>query len=148
VVSMLRANPVNGLSVNWQADYDPRFHSIVDSGFSADYHWRKYFFSAGDYEVHTNPLLVPYANQYRARLQYGDPNNRGWNAGIEAVYDYRQKVLEYTTTLVTYNTDCCGFNVEYRRYNAGIRDESQLMFSFSIANVNTFGNLKKQDRLF
>jgi len=49
---------------------------------------------------------------------------------------------------VTYNTDCCGFNVEYRRYNAGVRDESRIMFSFSIANVNTFGNLKKQDRLF
>jgi len=148
VVSMLRASPVNGLSVNWQADYDPRFHAVVDSGFSVDYHWRKYFFSAGDYEVHTNPLLVPYANQYRGRLQYGDPNKRGWNAGIEAVYDYRQKVLEYTTTMVTYNTDCCGFNVEYRRYNAGIRDESRIEWSFSIANVGTVGSLKKQDRLF
>jgi LPS-assembly protein len=148
VVSVLRASPLNGLGVNWQADYDPRFHAIVDSGFAVDYHWRKYFFSAGDYEVHTNPLLVPYANQYRARVQYGDPNNRGWNAGVEAVYDYRKRVLEYTTTLVTYNTDCCGFNVEYRRYNAGLRDESRIMFSFSIANVNTFGNLKKQDRLF
>jgi LPS-assembly protein len=148
IVSMLRASPIGGLGVNWQADYDPRFHSIVDSGFAIDYHWRKYFFSAGDYEVHTNPLLVPYANQYRARVQYGDPNNRGWNAGVEAVYDYRLAKVEYTTTLVTYNTDCCGFNVEYRRYNAGIRDESQIMFSFSLANVATFGNLKKQDRLF
>ncbi len=148
VVSVLRASPVNGLGVNWQADYDPRFHAIVDSGFAVDYHWRKYFFSAGDYEVHTNTLLVPYGNQYRARVQYGDPNKRGWNAGVEAVYDYRQKVLEYTTALVTYNTDCCGFNVEYRRYNAGIRDESQFEWSFSIANVGTVGNLKKQDRLF
>ena len=50
--------------------------------------------------------------------------------------------------MVTYNTDCCGFNVEYRRYNAGIRDESQFEWSFSIANVGTVGNLKKQDRLF
>jgi LPS-assembly protein len=148
VVSVLRASPITGLNVNWQADYDARVHSIVDSGLSIDYHWRKYFVSAGDYEVHTNPLLVPDANQYRARIQYGDPNNRGWNAGVEAVYDYRQKILEYTTTLVTYNTDCCGFNVEYRRYNAGLRDESRFMFSFSIANVGTFGNLKKQDRLF
>jgi LPS-assembly protein len=148
VVSMFRASPINGLGVNWQADYDPHSHAIVDSGFSIDERWRKYFVSAGDYEVHTNPLLVPYANQYRVRVQYGDPNNRGWNAGVEAVYDYRQRVLEYTTALVTYNTDCCGFNVEYRRYNAGIRDESRFMFSFSIANVNTFGNLKKQDRLF
>jgi len=148
VVSMLRASPLNGLAVNWQADYDPRFHAVVDSGLSLDYHWRKYYFSAGNYEVHTNPLLVPYGNQYRARVQYGDPNKRGWNAGVEAVYDYRQRVLEYTTTLVTYNTDCCGFNVEYRRYNAGIRDESRFMFSFSLANVGTVGNLKKQDRLF
>ncbi|MGB9454533.1 MAG: LPS assembly protein LptD [Bryobacteraceae bacterium] len=148
IASTLRASPLNGLGVNWQADYDPRFHAAVDSGFSVDYHWKKYYYSAGNYEVHTNPLLVPYGNQYRARVQYGDPNNRGWNAGVEAVYDYRQRVLEYTTTLVTYNTDCCGFNVEYRRYNAGIRDESRLMFSFSIANVGTVGNLKKQDRLF
>ncbi len=148
VVSVLRASPVTGLAVNWQADYDPHFHAIVDSGFSADYHLRKYFFSAGDYEVHTNPLLVAYGNQYRARVQYGDPNKRGWNAGVEAVYDYRQRVLEYTTSMVTYNTDCCGFNVEYRRYNAGIRDESVFEWSFSIANVGTVGNLKKQDRLF
>ena len=148
IVSTVRASPISGLGVNWQADYDPRFHAIVDSGLSLDYHWRKYYFSAGNYEVHTNPLLVPYANQYRGRVQYGDPNKRGWNAGVEAVYDYRQRLLQYTTTLVTYNTDCCGFNVEYRRYNAGVRDESRIMFSFSIANVNTFGNLKKQDRLF
>ena len=26
---------------------------------------------------------------------------------------------------VTYNTDCCGFSVEYHRYNVGIRDEGQ-----------------------
>jgi len=148
VVSTFRASPISGLGINWQADYDPHLRAVVDSGFAVDYHWRKYFASAGDYEVHTNPLLVPYGNQYRARLQYGDPNKRGWNAGVEAVYDYRQKVLEYTTTLVTYNTDCCGFNVEYRRYNAGLRDESRFMFSFSIANVGTAGNLKKQDRLF
>jgi LPS-assembly protein len=81
-------------------------------------------------------------------VQRGDPNRRGWNEGVEAVYDYHLRKLEYTTALVTYNTDCCGFNVQYRRYNAGIRDESQFMFSFSIANVATFGNLKKQDRLF
>ncbi len=148
VASTIRASPLKGLGVNWQADYDPRFHAIVDSGFALDYHLRKYFFSAGDYEVHTNTLLVPYGNQYRARVQYGDPNKRGWNAGVEAVYDYRQRVLEYTTAMVTYNTDCCGFNVEYRRYNAGIRDESQFEWSFSIANVGTVGNLKKQDRLF
>jgi LPS-assembly protein len=48
---------------------------------------------------------------------------------------------------VTYNTDCCGFSVEYRRLNVGIRDETQWMFAFSIANIGTFGTLRTQDRL-
>jgi LPS-assembly protein len=151
LVSNFRASPINGLGINWQADYDysdSHYHGIVDSGISIEYRRRQYYISGGDYNMRMNPLLVPSANQFRARVQRGDPNRRGWNEGVEAVYDYHLRKLEYTTALVTYNTDCCGFNVQYRRYNAGIRDESQFMFSFSIANVATFGNLKKQDRLF
>jgi LPS-assembly protein len=151
LVSNFRASPINGLGINWQADYDysdSHYHGIVDSGISIEYRRRQYYISGGDYNMRINPLLVPSANQFRARVQRGDPNRRGWNEGVEAVYDYHLRKLEYTTALVTYNTDCCGFNVQYRRYNAGIRDESQFMFSFSIANVATFGNLKKQDRLF
>jgi LPS-assembly protein len=38
--------------------------------------------------------------------------------------------------------------VEYRRINFGVRDDTAYRFSFSIANIGTFGNLKKQERLF
>jgi LPS-assembly protein len=120
----------------------------VDSSVSVDYHWKKYFISAGNNEVSTNPLLTPAANQYRGRVGFGDPQHRGWNAGFDAVYDYRAGKLEYSTTQVTYNTDCCGFSVQYRRYNIGVRDESRFTIAFAIANVGTFGTLKKQDRLF
>jgi LPS-assembly protein len=98
--------------------------------------------------VRLDPLLTPAANQYHARLGYGDANKRGWSAAVDTVYDYRKGVLDYTTLQVTYNTDCCGFNVQYRRWNIGIRDETRLTFSFAIANVGTFGSLKKNDRLF
>ncbi len=148
VVSRIRASPVNGLSFQWQADYDPHQHGIVDSTFSMDYRWKKYFLSAGNNEVHNNPALTPSANQFRGRAGFGDTNHRGWNAGIDAIYDYRQKVLLYTTTQVTYNTDCCGLSVQYRRIHAGIRDESQFSVAFAVANIGTFGTLKKQDRLF
>jgi LPS-assembly protein len=148
VVSSLRASPVGGLGFTWQADYDPFYHRIVDSSFSVDYHFNKYFVSAGNNEVRTDPLLSPPANQYRMRVGFGDPQHRGWNAGVDAVYDYRKAVLQYATTQVTYNTDCCGFSVQYRRYNVGVRDEGRLTVAFAIANVGTFGTLKKQDRLF
>ncbi len=148
VASTVRGSPFAGLGIQWQADYDPRYHAIVDSAFSVDYRWQKYFVSAGNNEVHSNPLLTPYANQYRFRMGFGDANKRGWNAAVDAVYDYRAQVLQYSTTQVTYNTDCCGFSVQYRRYNIGIRDETQYRVAFSIANFGSFGTLRKQDRLF
>jgi LPS-assembly protein len=148
VASTIRANPIAGLGIQWQADYDPRFRAIVDSAFSVDYRWQKYFVSAGNNEVHSDPLLTPDANQFRFRVGFGDANKRGWNAAVDAVYDYRKAVIQYSTTQVTYNTDCCGLSFQYRRYNIGIRNEIQYRVAFSIANIGSFGTLRKQDRLF
>jgi LPS-assembly protein len=49
---------------------------------------------------------------------------------------------------VTYNTDCCGFSVQYHRYNIGTTDRSQLRIAFAVANIGSFGTLRKQDRMF
>jgi len=148
VASLVRASPVTGLGVQWQADYDPRNHGIVDSAFSTDYRWKKYYVLVGNNEVHNNVPETPAANQFHFRVGFGDANRKGLNAGFDAVYDYRQAVVQYSTTQVTYNTDCCGFSVQYRRYNFGVRDETQLRFAFAIGNVGTLGSLRKQDRLF
>ncbi len=148
IVSLMRASPVNNLGITWQTDYDPLYRRFVDSSVSLDYRWKIYYASVGNNFVRYDPLLTPRANQYRARVGFGDGNKRGWSAAIDLVYDYRQSVLDYTTTQVTYNTDCCGFSVQFRRWNAGLRDETRWTFSFAIANVGTFGSLKKNDRLF
>ena len=155
IVSIVRAHPIPGLSLNWLADYDPRYHAIVDSGLSVEYRWRRYGVSAGNNEVHMNPLtdipaVIPPGNQYRAGLRYGEVNKRGVNAGFDAVYDVRQGVLQYMTSQVTYNTDCCGISVQYRIFNvgSGIPSRPSIAIALSIANVGTTGNLKKQDRMF
>jgi LPS-assembly protein len=49
---------------------------------------------------------------------------------------------------VNYNTDCCGFSVQYRRFSFGARNENQFQVAFSVANLGSFGNLKKQERMF
>jgi LPS-assembly protein len=149
VVSKLRVSPVEGLGVQWQFDYDPRFRAIVDSNLSVDYRWSKYFASLGHNMVHNIPAaLSPPANQFTGRFDWGDANRRGWNAGVLAVYDYRQRFLMYATSQLTYNTDCCGVSFQFGRIHAGIRDETLFRVAFSIANVGSFGTLRKQDRLF
>ncbi|MEO8596222.1 MAG: LPS assembly protein LptD [Candidatus Solibacter sp.] len=152
VVSVMRMTPVTGLGIRWQTDYDPRNSGIVDSSFSMDYRFRsKYFFSGGHDMVHTDPAVTTAANQFRIRGGFGDPNHRGWNAASEAIYDFKQGVIQYTTSQVTYNTNCCGLSVQFHRYNIGsnLGARNDFRVAFAVANISTpLGNLKKQDRMF
>jgi LPS-assembly protein len=84
----------------------------------------------------------------RGTFGIGNGNRRGWNAAISAYYDYKRQVLDYTLTQITYNTDCCGISVEYRRFNVGVRDDTEYRIAFAISNVGTFGNLRRQDKIF
>jgi LPS-assembly protein len=151
VVSLLRASPFAGistLSLNWETDYDPLYHRLVNSYASMDYHYKKYFVSFGNNTVHADPLLTASANQYHGRVGFGDAQKRGWNAGMDVNYDYKLGRLAYAIAQVTYNTDCCGFSFQLRRINFGLRDETEPTFSFSIANLGSVGSLKKNDRMF
>ncbi|MES1258629.1 MAG: LPS assembly protein LptD [Acidobacteriota bacterium] len=148
IVSILRGNPRGGIGFTWETDYDPMLHRFVNSVFSADIRVKRYFISAGSDQVRPDPVLAPPANQFRSTFGYGDPNRKGWNAAFSMVYDYRMAQLDYGVAQVTYNTDCCGLSFQIRRLNFGTRDETVPLVSFSIANIGTVGNLKKQERLF
>ncbi len=149
IVSILRTSPRPGLNFSWQADYDPKLKRFVNSTFSGDMRIRKYFVSVGSDQVRPNPLLAPPTNQLRATLGYGDPNRKGINAGFSMVYDYKQGQLNYGVGQVTYNTDCCGISFQVRRLDFGTRQgDNTYLVSFSVANIATVGNLKKQERLF
>jgi LPS-assembly protein len=146
VVSALRFQHVIGLE--WRLDYDPLLGHISNSGFTADWRFSNFLISVGHNQVRTDPVVSPNSDQVRGTFGIGNANRRGWNAAFSAYYDYRRGVLAFATTQVTYNTDCCGISVEYRRFNIGARDDVQYRLAFAIANVGTFGNLKKQERIF
>lgn len=149
VISVLRASPKPGFGLEWRSDYDPARGQVVNSGLTADYRLARYFISAGHNQVRSNPLvLTPAANQFRGVVGFGDPNHRGWNAAFTAIYDYRVGIMQFATTQVTYNTDCCGFSVQFRRFSFGTRNENQFRVAFALANIGSFGTLKKQERLF
>ena len=149
IVSTMRAPLWNGINFQWQADYDPFYGRLVDSGFSINYRWRKhYFMSGGQNQVHNNPILTPTSNQFTGTFGVGDANRRGWNAAFSMNYDYEKGYVQYATTTVNYNTDCCGISVQFRHFDLLTRDENQFRVSFSIANIGSFGNLRKQERLF
>jgi LPS-assembly protein len=149
LVSVLRVSPYHNYTVEWRNDYDQLRGKLVNSGVAADANWENFSLSLGHYAVRSARLLSPSSNQLRAMARYGSVNKRGWNVGFNVVYDYRLAIMQYANTQVTYNTDCCGFSVEWRRFALGLtRNENQFRLALTVANVGSFGTLKKQERMF
>lgn len=148
VVSNLRVSPRPGIGLSLRTDYDPARKRFTNSGLTADARFGSYFVSLGHNLVRSDPVLTPPANQFRGLFVIGDQNKRGWNAAFSAIYDFREHRMQFATTQVTYNTDCCGISFQYRRFSFGTRDENQFRVAFAIANIGSFGTLRRQERIF
>jgi LPS-assembly protein len=152
IVSALRLQ--SRIGFEWRTDYDPVYHQFTNSGITLDYRKNKYAFTLGNNVVRADPALAQSLypqngqDQIRGSITYGNDNRRGWNYGVAAYYDIRKGFLQYSQTQITYNTDCCGFSVQYRRFALGARNENQLRIAFAISNIGSFGTLKRQEKIF
>ncbi|MEO8726435.1 MAG: LPS assembly protein LptD [Acidobacteriaceae bacterium] len=160
VISRLRVHTTDKSQLEWALDYDPKLGQLTSSNLVFDYRVRDFTFGASHTflrapgEVFTlttpNGNSVPAEfNQYRLLAGYGSPSKRGFsiagNVGVDAVFSN----VQYEAAQTSYNWDCCGLSFEYRRFSLGtVRNESQYRFAFTLANIGTFGNLKRQERLF
>lgn len=175
IVSKLRMRTTSNSDMEWELDYDTKKGHINASTFYSRVHFGDFFVEASHAylqvpgEVVTSPATglplpqcsqdrlnqlgcVPLAfNQVRALLGYGSPSKKGWSAAVNAGVDSQFKLVQYSAAQAAYNWDCCGLSFEYRRFSLGpavLRNENQYRFAFTLANIGTFGNLKRQARLF
>ena len=82
-------------------------------------------------------------------MGYGGLTQRGFSAATSLGYDTEVKQLQFATVQTTYNWDCCGITLEYRRYAiANVRNENLYRFIFTLANIGSLGNLRRQERLY
>ena len=113
-------------------------------------------FSVAQFSIDNTSVLPPYTaalqpaeNQIRFQAGYGASNRRGWSASAGVGYDVKQSILQNQFVEISYNGSCCGISLEYRRLSLGeIRTENQFRLSLNIANIGTFGNLRRQEKLF
>jgi len=172
LVSKLRVRTSKNSDLGWQLDYDSKKGRINASTFYTTFHFGDFFVEGshaylqvpGEIVTGTNQVPLPTCkagtinqpscvpgqfNQVRALLGYGKPNKLGLSAAGSVGYDYFFKFLQYGATQASYNWDCCGVTLEYRRFALlSVRNENQYRFAFTLANIATFGNLKRQLRLF
>jgi LPS-assembly protein len=149
ISSVLRARSFAGVTLEWRADYDPQRGHITNSSLSGDRRFKNNVsLSVGHNQVRSNPILAPSANQLYSSVGYGQENAKGFSTRAFIVYDYRKRILQHMQTQFSYNTDCCGYSVQYRRFSFGDRNENQFRVAFAIANIGSFGTLRRQERMF
>ena len=82
-------------------------------------------------------------------LQIGSPTSGGLNLATNAGYDFVRNALQYGGIQAGYNWNCCGFSVGYRRFALGnLRDENQYLYSFTLANFGSVGDIRRSNTAF
>ena len=149
IASTLRLYPSHRFSIESVLDYDTVRHRLVAGSMAGTVRQKKLFASVGHEFIYSAPDLAPNANQLRTTVGYGSSNALGPNLVWLAIPDLHAGYLTYSAVQASYNVDCCGVTVEWRRTALPpIRNENQWRVAISFANVGTFGNIKKNERLF
>jgi len=147
--STLRLYPSHRFSIESVLDYDTVRHRLIAGSLRGTVRQKKLFATIGHEFIYTAPDLAPNANQLQTIVGYGSSSALGPNLVWLAVPDLHNGYLTYSAVQASYNLDCCGVTAEWRRYALGpARNENQWRIAISFANVGTFGNIKKNERLF
>lgn len=171
LVSRMRAATSSRTDTEWDLDYDFQLGRINASTLLLNYNLGAFTIGGGDAFLQipqptTTTSVVPTEGtctpassttkqptckfqQFRAALGYGGLARRGFSAAASLGFDAETRQLQFATAQTTYNWDCCGVTLEYRRYAiANVRNENLFRFTFSLANIGSFGNLRRQERLY
>jgi LPS-assembly protein len=154
LISRLKFQATSRTEAEWDIDYDFKQSRINASTAFVNYRFGSYTIGGGDaYLLAPSNTPTPTGqqafNQFRILFGYGQPNKRGFSGATNLGFDANLGFLQYAAVQTAYNWDCCGLSVEYRRFALGsVRNENQFRFNFALANVGSFGNLRRQEKLF
>jgi LPS-assembly protein len=162
LVSRLRVRTSAHTDVEWDFDLDTGAKKFTSNNVLLDVHQGDTFAglsyarlnAPGRFYTEGISSAVSNFSQLRLLLGYGSPTKAGLgvaaNAGLDLNYKAAQSgLLQYGALQTSYNWNCCGLSVEYRKYELGsVRNENAYRFNFTLANIGTAGNLRRAERLF
>jgi LPS-assembly protein len=175
IVSRMRFRTSGHTDFEWDLDYDTGAKKINSSNVFLDFHERDFFGGLSyallnapgrtyteDINSTTNTVTGQHSSaianfsQMRLLSGFGSPTKPGFSAAAGAGVDLNAGngldnggALQYLTVQTSYNWNCCGLTVEYRKYDLGaIRNEGAYRFNFTLANIGSAGNLRRAESLF
>jgi LPS-assembly protein len=162
LISRLRLHPSEKVDVEWDFDLDTGAKKFTSNNVLVDVHEGNVFSglsyarlnAPGRFYTQGISSSVSDFSQLRFLLGYGAPTKKGLGVAANVGLDLKSLstnsgLVQYGALQTSYNWDCCGFSVEYRKYELGsVRNENAYRFNFTLANIGTAGNLRRAERLF
>jgi LPS-assembly protein len=165
IISDFKVTPGGLYDLEQILQYDPQIQRLVTIGTLLKVKpYSEFFATVAYFRLNDNPVAAdlplvpppnftpfeqPLSNQVRALLGYGNLTRKGFNFTTGVSYDFTNQILQSQLVQVSYNGDCCGLALEYRRINLGqVRTENRFTATFIIANIGSFGNLRRQEKIF
>ncbi len=150
----MRFEAVHNLRVEWDMDYDPKQGRFGADNIFAGYSWGITTVGLGHAllnapnEQGSKASLIQ-SQQLDPFIQIGRQNRVGFNLAMNGGYDFVNGALQYGGVQAVYNWDCCGLTVGYRRFALGsLRDETQYLYSFTLANFGSVGDIRRSNAVF
>lgn len=154
LTSRMRFEMVDNLRIEWDLDYDPLHSQLSSDNLFAGYSASAFTIGIGHALLNAvdensgtaatikSQLVTPF-------LTIGKPTARGFNLAANVSYDFVQDQLQHGGFQASYNWDCCGLTLGYRRFQLGsIRDETQYLYSFTIANFGSVGDIRRSNTTY
>jgi LPS-assembly protein len=160
ITSRLRFEAVNNMRVEWDFDYDTQRGQFAADNLFAGYSFGKTTLGIGhallnavDERLSSGPQSEIKSQQLQPFLEIGKPSGGGFNLAFNGGYDFVEHQVQYGGVQAAYNWGCCGLTLGYRRFELGTigstsRDETQWLYSFTLANFGNVGDIRRANSVF
>jgi len=154
LTSRLRFEAIDNLRIEWDLDYDPKAGRMGADNVFAGYSWGNTTVGVGHALLNAideskGSASTIKSQQLQPFLTIGKPTAGGFNLAINGGYDFVLGTVQYAGVQATYNWNCCGLTMGYRRFELGsVRDETQYLYSFTIANFGSVGDVRRTNSVF
>jgi LPS-assembly protein len=158
VVSRVRFEAIDNLRIQWDLDYDPvrgqldadNIYAGVSQGRTTVGLGYALLNAVGE---NTNAAAITRSHQVEPFLEFGKSAGTGANLAVNGGYDFVNRIVQYAGVQAVYNWNCCGLTLGYRRFELGTvgtasRDETQWLYSFTLANFGRVGDIRRTNSVF
>jgi LPS-assembly protein len=154
ITSRMRFEAIDNLRIQWDMDYDPKAGQLDANNLYAGYSWGRTTIGVGHALLNAVEESGAAASTIKSQLvqpflTIGKPSGNGFNLAANGGFDYALDALQYASVQAVYNWNCCGLSFGYRRFNLGsIRNETQWLYSFTLANFGSVGDIRRSNSAF